>query len=65
MRAISQFFATKYNLKNENLGYDIERNSFLHMDDKSVESVKATVHFFSLSKPSHFTKNKFFGKLRI
>ena len=65
MRAISQFFATKYILEIQNLGYDIERNSFLHMDDKSVESVKATVHFFSLSKPSHLTKNKFFGKLRL
>ena len=51
-----KFFVTKYILEIENLGYDIERNSFLHMDDKSVESEKATVHFFSLSKPSHFTK---------
>ena len=49
----------------KDLGYDIECKPFLHMDDKSVESVKATVHFFSLSKPSHLTKNKFFGKLRL
>ena len=51
-------------MKKKDLGYDFECNSFLHMDDKSVESEKATVHFFSLSKPSHFTRIEFFGKLK-
>ena len=51
MRAISRFFVAKYIFKNEkkDLGYDIECKPFLHMDDKSVDSEKATVHFLSLS----------------
>ena len=33
----------------KDLGYDTECKPFLHMNDKSVDSEKATVHFFSLS----------------